>query len=123
VDPHFARHADRVASAIATRLHSELERAPGRDVEVTLLDLSTCDDGRALFDRLRERSDDRTGTRGVAVLDWDDIRHRSIAHRQRPVRLSASPCSCRDVPDETLPTRRPAVPVADAGGRGSPDTA
>lgn len=79
LDPHLVRSFDRVASAIATRLHSELERGSGQDIEVTFLDVSRCDDGRALFDRLRERSDDRTGTHGVVVLNWDDIRHRSIA--------------------------------------------
>lgn len=79
LDPHMVRYFDRLASALATRLHSDLERAAGRDVEVTLLDVSRCENGRALFDRLRERSDDPSGSHGVVVLNWDDIRSRSIA--------------------------------------------
>jgi hypothetical protein len=79
LDPRVLRHFERVASSIATHLHSELERASGRDIEVTLLDVSACDNGRLLFDRLRERSGDPTGAHGVVVLSWDDIRSRSIA--------------------------------------------
>jgi len=74
---------DRVASALGTRLHADLERERGRDVEVTFLDVSHCNDAPLLTERLLARSSDPTGRNGVVVLDWDDIRDHTIAHAAR----------------------------------------
>ncbi|MCR2812840.1 hypothetical protein NQ166_00750 [Microbacterium sp. zg.Y1090] len=81
--PRHAGRFDRIASALGARLHSDLERDRGRDVEVTFLDVSDCTDVPGLTERLLDRCDDPAGLHGVVVLDWADIRERSIAYAAR----------------------------------------
>lgn len=83
LDPRHAGAFDRIASGIGSRLHAELERDNARDVEVTFLDVSDCTDVTTLTARLLDRCDDPAGLHGVVVLDWDDIRDRSIRQAAR----------------------------------------
>ncbi len=83
LDPRQAGAFDRIASGIGARLHADLERDNARDVEVTFLDVSDCSDVATLTERLLDRCDDPAGLHGVVVLDWDDIRDRSIRQAAR----------------------------------------
>lgn len=83
LNPAVTRSFDRLASAVATRFHSQLERALGRDIEFTLLDITDCTDAAVLLGRLRERADDPAGVHGVVVLNWDDIVRAPIAQAAR----------------------------------------
>lgn len=83
LDPGMVRHFDRLASAVATRFHSQLERTAGRDIEFTLLDVTTCTDHAKLCERLRERALDPAGVHGVVILEWDDIMSMPIARAAR----------------------------------------
>lgn len=83
MDDRAAARFDRSASAAGAKLHAELERIAGRDIEITFLDVSTCGDVARLTTRLLERGGDPAGTHGVVVLDWDDIRDLSIRSAAR----------------------------------------
>lgn len=74
---------DRIASAVATRAHADLERSSGRDIELTVLDASECPRAHLLFNRIRLRSADPAGSHGVVVLRWDDISTKDIAEAAR----------------------------------------
>lgn len=73
-----ASHVQGVADGLALRIHAELERR-ARYVDVTLLDVTDCDDGELLADRLLERISGPAGGYPAAALDWADIRDKSIA--------------------------------------------
>lgn len=73
-----AGHFLDVADGLALRIHAELERR-ARYVDVTLLDVTECDDGELLADRLLERIAGPAGGYPAAALAWSDIRDRSIA--------------------------------------------
>lgn len=68
----------RLAWAVAIRLHTEIELRAGRDVDVVLLDISDLDDQELLQKRLEEMSRQPTGLAGAAALGWNDIRSKSI---------------------------------------------
>lgn len=68
----------RAADGLSVRIHTELERR-ARYVDVTLLDVTECDDGERLADRLLERVSGPAGGYPAAALIWSDIRDRSIA--------------------------------------------
>jgi hypothetical protein len=77
--PQHEMRRRRAASAAATRRHMEFEREVGRDVEVTVLDVTGCEDAGCFAERLTEHTLDATGVHGVAVLGWSDIRTRSVS--------------------------------------------
>ncbi|MFS0866237.1 hypothetical protein AB3M83_02750 [Microbacterium sp. 179-B 1A2 NHS] len=81
--PRLMGGFDRLASGLGARLHSDLVRDNARDVEVTFLDVSGCGSIPTLTERLLARCGDPAGAHGVVVLDWDDIRERSIASAAR----------------------------------------
>lgn len=83
LEASVTRHFDRIASAIATRFHSRLERSTGRDIEFTLIDISECADPELLQSRLQERAHDPAGAHGVVLLGWKDIAHTPIVHAAR----------------------------------------
>ena len=66
------------AERLALRLHAEMERR-ARYVDVTLIDVTRCDDGERLADRLLERISGSAGGYPAAALTWSDIRDVSIA--------------------------------------------
>lgn len=67
------------ADAVALQVHALLERAAARYVDVTLLDVTDCDDGALLADRILERIAGRAGAYSSVALTWSDIRAMSIA--------------------------------------------
>lgn len=77
--PHIpASHVQGVADGLALRIHTELERR-ARYVNVTLLDVTDCDDGELLADRLLERIVGAAGGYPAAALTWSEVRGRSTA--------------------------------------------
>lgn len=68
----------RTADGLSLRIHAELERR-ARYVDVTLLDVTSCDDGERLADRLLQRISGPAGGYPAAALTWSDIRDTSIA--------------------------------------------
>ncbi|UIN30971.1 hypothetical protein [Microbacterium binotii] len=82
-DAELPPYFDRIASAVATRAHAELERVSGRDIELTVLDASECPRANLLINRIRLRSADPAGTHGVVVLRWEDISTQDIAQAAR----------------------------------------
>jgi|SRR5690625_306305 len=66
------------ADGLSLRIHAELERR-ARYVDVTLLDVTSCDDAERLADRLLERISGTAGGYPAAALTWSDIRDTSIA--------------------------------------------
>jgi len=66
------------ALGIARRLHSELERARGRFVDVVVIDLSGIDDRGLLAQRLGELAGTGRGIVGYAAIAWEDLRGESI---------------------------------------------
>lgn len=84
-EPAMGPALHRLARAVATRLHTEIELRAGRDVDVVLLDVSGLDvsvpdDQELLRERLEELSQQPAGLAGAAALDWSDIRNESIRH-------------------------------------------
>ncbi|GAA2580255.1 MULTISPECIES: hypothetical protein [Micrococcales] len=67
------------ADGAALRAHAMLERSAARYVDVTLLDVTECDDTTVLADRIMERISGRAGAYSAAALTWADIRGTSIA--------------------------------------------
>lgn len=75
-----ARRLDPVAESVASRLHASFERRAGRYVDVTVVDVSGCDDAVILANRLEERINEAAGQHADIALRWTDIAHRSIKH-------------------------------------------
>jgi hypothetical protein len=82
-DGALAHSLEAMASSLATRIHAQLERRFARDIEVTVLDVSDCDDAGLLDERIRERAAERGAAHGVVVLDWSAVRDRSIGRAAR----------------------------------------
>lgn len=66
------------AQGIARRLHSELERARGRFVDVVVIDLSGVDRRGLLAQRVGELAGTGRGIVGYAAIPWEDLRGESI---------------------------------------------
>lgn len=66
------------AQSIARRLHSELERARGRYVDVVVIDLSGIDSQRLLTQRIDELAGTGRGIVGYAAIPWEDLLGESI---------------------------------------------
>lgn len=66
------------AQGIARRLHSELERARGRYVDVVVIDLSGIDSRGLLGQRIDELAGTGRGIVGYAAIPWEDLRGESI---------------------------------------------
>lgn len=77
-EPSMSPALQRLARAVATRLHAEIELRAGRDVDVVLLDISDLDDQEVLQQRLEDMSRQPAGLAGAAALGWNDIRNESI---------------------------------------------
>lgn len=83
VIPYRAASAHRrflhfTAQSNARRLHSELERAHGRYVDVVLIDLSEIDDNHLLTQRVDELACTGRGIVGYAAISWEVLRSESI---------------------------------------------
>lgn len=68
----------RLARAVATRLHTEIELRVARDVDVVLLDVTDLDDQDLLRERLEELSRQPAGLAGAAALHWSELRDETI---------------------------------------------
>ena len=77
-EPAMSLALQRLARAVAIRLHTKIELRVGRDVDVVLLDISDLDDQELLRERLEEMSRQPAGLAGAAALGWNDIRNESI---------------------------------------------
>jgi len=66
------------AAQSASRTHAELERTRGRYVDVVVLDVTGCEGGELLRDRIMEAVTARPGVAGDAALPWEEITSRSI---------------------------------------------
>jgi hypothetical protein len=73
-----ADRLDSVAESVASRLHAGFERRSGRYVDVTVVDVSGCDDAVILANRLEERINEVAGHHADIAVRWTDIAHRSI---------------------------------------------
>jgi hypothetical protein len=78
VDPAAVPAVHRLASAVAARLHAELEQRAGRDVDVVFVDITGVEDPGSLWERLEELSRQPAGLVGAAALTWRDVRSESI---------------------------------------------
>lgn len=76
VRPGYVLHA---ADGLALHAHVALERSAARYVDVTLLDVTDCDDSVTLADRILERIAGKAGAYSSVALTWLDIRDTSIA--------------------------------------------
>lgn len=66
------------AAQSASRTHAELERTRARYVDVVVLDVTGCEGGELLRDRVLEAVNARPGAAGDAALPWQDITTRTI---------------------------------------------
>lgn len=67
-----------VAGSVASRLHAALERETGQYVDVALLDVTACEDGVLLADRIMDQIRRSAGSYTDIALSWSDIRDQSI---------------------------------------------
>jgi hypothetical protein len=63
----------------AARAHAQIERETAHHAELTVLDLSLCDDSGLGASRIQERAAGACDPFGLVVVDWSDIECQSIA--------------------------------------------
>lgn len=66
------------AAQSASRTHAEMERTRARYVDVVVLDVTGCEGGEMLRDRVMEAVNARPGAAGDAALPWQDITGQTI---------------------------------------------
>lgn len=66
------------AQSVARRLHSAIERARGRYMDIVAIDLSGIDHRKLLTQRLSELASVDGGIVGYAAIPWEDLRSESI---------------------------------------------
>lgn len=66
------------AAHSASRAHAEIERSRGRYVDVVVLDVTGCESGELLRDRVMEAISTRPGAAGDAALPWEDLTAHTI---------------------------------------------
>ena len=66
------------AAHSASRTHAEMERSRGRYVNVVVLDVTGCEGGELLRERITEAIRTRPSAAGDAALPWQDITDRTI---------------------------------------------
>lgn len=76
--PQHRRHLRGAARSAARRLHTELERARARYIDVVVIDITDLDDQPMIEQRLSKLAGKTAGIVGYAAIAWEELLEESI---------------------------------------------